>query len=187
MSADRVGEDSGFGLAKTQLSRLVRLAEAGEKIVITRAGKPIANIAPTTTASSPRTFFDTNILIYADDKGEPEKQKIAVALIDTHMKERTGAVSLQVLQEYFVNATRKLKLDAGVARNKVEIYSKFRVGDPLVADILAAIDMHRLHGFSYWDSLVLRMVKQTGCRVLLSEDMQHGQEFDGMRIMNPFL
>jgi predicted nucleic acid-binding protein len=47
--------------------------------------------------------------------------------------------------------------------------------------------MHRFHGFSFWDALVLRMAKQAGCRVLLSEDMQHGQEIDGVKIVNPFL
>jgi predicted nucleic acid-binding protein len=96
-------------------------------------------------------------------------------------------VSLQVLQEYFVTVTRKLSLEAGFARNKVEIFSKFNVAAPAVDDILAAIDLHRLHGFSYWDALVLRMARQSGCRVVLSEDMQHGQAIDGVRIVNPFL
>jgi predicted nucleic acid-binding protein len=61
------------------------------------------------------------------------------------------------------------------------------VAEPSVSDILAAIDMHRLHGFSFWDALVLRMAKQAGCRILLSEDMQHGRESDGVQIVNPFL
>ncbi len=62
-------------------------------------------------------------------------------------------VSLQVLQEYFVCATKKLKLDAGIARNKVEFHSRSDVAEPTVADILAAIDLHRLHGLSFWDAL----------------------------------
>jgi predicted nucleic acid-binding protein len=74
-----------------------------------------------------------------------------------------------------------------IARYKVEFHSKLNVAEPSVNDILAAIDMHRLHGFSYWDVLVLRMAKQAGCRILLSEGMQHGQEFDGVKIVNPFL
>lgn len=134
-----------------------------------------------------RTFLDTNILVYSDDGAARLKQRKALDLIKSHLEQRSGVISLQILQEYFVTATRKLKLDPGVARNKVEIFSKFIVAEPTVNDILAAIDMHRLHGFSYWDSLVLRMAKQTGCRVLLSEDMQHGQEFDGLKIVNPFV
>jgi predicted nucleic acid-binding protein len=159
--------------------------EAGEEIVVTRSGKPLARFQPSTAL--PRTFLDTNILVYGDDGDEPEKQRKALDLIAVHRLQRTGVVSLQVLQEYFTAVTRKQNLDPAIARNKVEVYSRFHLGEPGVSDILAAIDIHRLHGFSYWDALVLRMAKQTGCSVLLSEDMQHGQEFDGVRIMNPFL
>lgn len=140
-----------------------------------------------TTARLQRSFLDTNVLVYGDDGQEPAKQRRALDLIKKHRQQRTGVVSLQVLQEYFVTVTRKHKLDAEIARNKVEIYSKFHVGEPTVSDILAAIDLHRLHSFSFWDALVLRMAKQTACRVLFSEDMQHGQEFDGVKIVNPFL
>ena len=170
---------------RTRLGSLIERAEAGEEVVITRSAKQIAKIQPTTNLQ--RTFLDTNILVYGDDGDEPEKQRKAIELIAEHRQQRTGVVSLQVLQEYFAAVTRKKKLDPGIARRKVEIYSRFRLGEPTVSDILAAIDIHRLHGFSYWDALVLRMAKQTGCRVLLSEDMQHGQEIDGVRIVNPFL
>jgi predicted nucleic acid-binding protein len=100
---------------------------------------------------------------------------------------RTGVISLQVLQEYFVTATGKLKLDAELAKQRIEVFAKLHIAEPAVNDILAAIDMHRLYHVSFWDALILRMAKQTGCRVLLSEDMQHGQEIDGVRIVNPFL
>lgn len=135
----------------------------------------------------PRTFFDTNVLVYSDDPRYPAKRATAVELIQDHLRSRTGAVSLQVLQEYFVSATGKLKLGSELARQRVEVFARFQVGEPTVSDILAAIDIHRLHGFSFWDALVLRMAKQTGCRVLLSEDMQHGQVIDGVKIVNPFL
>jgi len=135
----------------------------------------------------PRTFLDTNILVYSDDPRDPAKRATALELIQDHLRLRTGTVSLQVLQEYFVSATGRLKLDSGLARQRVEVFARFNVAEPAVGDILAAIDIHRLHRFSFWDALVLRMAKQTGCRVLLSEDMQHGQEFDGVRIVNPFL
>jgi predicted nucleic acid-binding protein len=134
-----------------------------------------------------RTFLDTNVLVYAEDSSNPVKQKKAVELILEHRRRRTGVVSLQVLQEFFVTVTKKLKLDVGIARYKVEFHSRFDVAEPAVNDLLAAIDMHRFHGFSFWDALVLRMAKQAGCRVLLSEDMQHGQEIDGVKIVNPFL
>jgi len=166
---------------RARLSGLV----AGKEIVITRSGRPVAGVEP--PIKFPRTFLDTNVLVYAEDESEPVKRKKAVALILEHKRQRTGVVSLQILQEFFATVTRKLKLDAGIARYKVEFHSRFVVGEPTVPDILAAIDIHRLHSFSFWDALVLRMAKQTGCRVLLSEDMRHGQEFDGVKIINPFL
>jgi len=134
-----------------------------------------------------RTFLDTNVLVYSDDPRDPTKQAKALDLITDYLRQRTGVVSLQVLQEYFVTATGRLRLDAELAKQRIEVFAKFVVAEPTVNDILAAIDIHRLHRFSFWDALVLRMAKQTGCRVLLSEDMQHGREFEGVRIVNPFL
>jgi predicted nucleic acid-binding protein len=135
---------------------------------------------------SARTFFDTNVLVYAYDDDAPAKQKRAVALVADHRRAGTGVLSLQVLQEYFVTVTKKLQVDPGVARRKVELLAEFDVATPEVADVLAAIDLHRLHGFSFWDALVLRAAKQTGCSVLFTEDMQEAREVDGVRIVNPF-
>jgi predicted nucleic acid-binding protein len=139
------------------------------------------------TRSSARTFFDSNVLIYGDDDAYRTKQGRAIDLIEAHHRSRTGVVSIQVLQEYFVNATRKLGLDPSLAKSKIEVFAKFQVVVPDVTDVLAAIDLHRLSGVSYWDALILRCAKQAGCSVLLTEDMQHGQVVDGVRIVNPFL
>jgi predicted nucleic acid-binding protein len=133
-----------------------------------------------------RSFFDTNVLIYADDKAAPGKQRRALDLVAEHRRARTGVVSLQVLQEYFVTVTRKLRVESSIARRKVELLAEFHVAAPDVADILAAIDLHRLHNFSFWDALVIRSAKQSGCTVLFSEDMQHTREIDGLQIVNPF-
>jgi predicted nucleic acid-binding protein len=133
-----------------------------------------------------RSFLDTNVLVYTDDKAAPAKQRIALDLVAAHRRASTGVISLQVLQEYFVTITRKLHVDPQIARRKVELLAEFDVAAPDVADILAAIDLQRLHGFSFWDALVLRSAKQAGCTVLLSEDMQDTREIDGVRIVNPF-
>jgi predicted nucleic acid-binding protein len=135
---------------------------------------------------SARSFFDTNILIYSDDRAAPSKQRRALDLLAEHRRAGTGVVSLQVLQEYFVTVTRKLHVDARIARRKVELLAEFDVAAPEVADVLAAIDLHRLHGFSFWDALVIQAAKQAGCSVLFSEDLQDAREIDGIRIMNPF-
>ena len=134
---------------------------------------------------SARSLFET-ILIYTDDKSEPAKQKRALDLVAAHRRAGTGVVSMQVLQEYFVTVTRKLGVDARVARRKVELLAEFDVAAPGVVDILGAIDLHRLHGFSFWDSLILRSAIQSGCTVLLTEDFQESREVDGVRIVNPF-
>src|SRR5579864_4369661 len=104
---------------------------------------------------SARSFFDTNVLIYVDDDADPVKQKLATELFTEHRRQRSGVVSLQVLQEYFVVATRKLGIDPVRARRKVELIAEFDVVAPGVRDILTAIDLHRLHGFAFWDALIL--------------------------------
>ena len=133
-----------------------------------------------------RSFFDTNVLVYSDDNGAPAKQRRALELVAEHRRAGTGVVSLQILQEYFVTVTRKLHVDARIARRKVELFAEFDVAKPEITDILAAIDLHRLHGFSFWDALVLRTAKQTGCSVVLSENFQEAREIDGLRVLNPF-
>ncbi|MGH9598251.1 MAG: PIN domain-containing protein [Terracidiphilus sp.] len=134
-----------------------------------------------------RSFIDTNILVYTDDPKDPGKQSRAIGLVLDLLRRGTGVVSLQVLLEYFATATGKLKLAADLAKRRVEAFARLHVVEPALTDILAAIDLHRLHRVSYWDALILRSAKQSGCRILLSEDMQHGQVIDGVRIVNPFL
>lgn len=133
-----------------------------------------------------RSFFDTNILVYADDKAVPAKQRRALELVTEHRRARTGVVSLQTLQEYFVTVTRKLRVEPSIARRKVELLAEFHVAAPDVSDILAAIDLHRLHNISFWDALIIRSAKQSGCTVLLSEDIQRTRDLDGLQIVNPF-
>jgi len=135
---------------------------------------------------SARSFFDTNVLVYTDDKATPTKRRKALALVTEHRRSGTGVISMQVLQEYFVAVTRKLDLDVRIARRKVELLAEFDVFSPDVGDILAAVDLHRLHNFSFWDALIIRAAKQTGCNVLFSEDLQTAREVDGLRVVNPF-
>jgi len=135
----------------------------------------------------PRIFFDTNILVYTDDRANPAKQKRALEILDESKQTQTGVVSLQILQEYFVTVTRKYGVDASAARRKVELFAAFDVVEPVLSDVLAAIDLHRLHHLSYWDALVIHCARRAGCKHVLSEDMQHGQVIDGVRIVNPFL
>jgi predicted nucleic acid-binding protein len=134
-----------------------------------------------------RSFLDSNVLAYTDDRDEPRKRETALSVIELCRRSSRGVISSQVLQEYFVTATRKLGVSAEIARRKVELFARFDFVRIEVDDILAAIDLHRLHGFSLWDSLVIRSATMAGCSVLFSEDLQHGRKIGGLEIVNPFL
>lgn len=134
-----------------------------------------------------RVFLDTNLLIYTDDAASPAKQSAAIRLFETHLRQRSGVVSIQVLQEYFAVVTGKFRLSPDVAREKVGILSLLVVHQPLISDVLAAIDLHRLHKISFWHALIVRAASESGCRTLLTEDLRHGQRIDGVEIVNPFL
>lgn len=135
---------------------------------------------------SERSFIDTNVLIYTDDRSAPDKQRIALDLLERAFTQRSGVVSTQVLQEYFAAATRKLGVDAALARRKVELFARLETVQIGVDLVLAGIDLHRLYGVSFCDALIVRAALDAGCAVLLSEDMQAGQSIAGLRIDNPF-
>jgi predicted nucleic acid-binding protein len=133
-----------------------------------------------------RSFLDSNILIYTDDAGAAAKQAAALDLVERCQSRRTGVLSTQVLQEYFVITTRKLGVDALLARRKVELFSHLDLVTIGVDDVLAAVDLHRLHGLSFWDALIVRSALHAGCTRLYSEDLQHGRRIDAIEIVNPF-
>jgi predicted nucleic acid-binding protein len=132
------------------------------------------------------SFLDSNVLVYTDDASTPAKQRLAIALVGRLMRDRSGVVSLQVLQEYFSAATRKLGVDPVTARAKVELLGAFSAPPIELDDVLAAIDLHRLHDLSFWDALVVRAAQQARCAKLYSEDLQHGRRFGGVEVVNPF-
>lgn len=133
-----------------------------------------------------RCFVDTNVLLYADDDSAGPKRDRARELIREVTSDGTGVLSLQVLQEYFAVATKKLRIPADGARRRIELLSQLDVVTLSVEDLLSAVDLHRLHKFSIWDALVIRAALNGGCRVLYSEDLQDGRRIDGLEIVNPF-
>jgi predicted nucleic acid-binding protein len=135
---------------------------------------------------SDRVFLDTNVLVYADDLDAGDKRTRAQAVLHELISESRAVISTQVIQEFFVTSTRKLGVPADVARRKVELLLRLDVVLVRPELILAAIDLHRLHGISFWDALVVRSAAAAGCNRLLSEDLNHGQVIDGVRIENPF-
>jgi predicted nucleic acid-binding protein len=133
-------------------------------------------------------FVDTNVLIYAYDAGAGAKHLVANQLMEQLWKNKNGCISTQILQEFYVNITRKAKqpLPGDQAKRAIRTLSFWRIFSPQVGDILAAIDLHEYYQISFWDALVIRSAKQTGCSVLWSEDLADGQDYDGVKVVNPF-
>ena len=132
-------------------------------------------------------FIDTNIFVYTDDNHTPRKREQALDLVAEQRRQQTGTVSVQVLQEYFTTATSKLGVDPLVARRKTELIAEFKLVVPQREDVLGAIDLSRLYGFSFWDSMILRSALTSGCSRLFTEDLQQGQRIETLEIVNPFM
>lgn len=137
---------------------------------------------------SDNVFVDTNILLYSRDASEPEKQALASARLDELWEAHTGRLSVQVLNEFFVNATRKLDpgLSPEEAWDDIEALSAW---EPLPLDmaILArAFSVHQRYGLSWWDSLIVAAAEASGCSRILSEDLSDGASYFGIIVENPF-
>ena len=135
---------------------------------------------------SVRSFLDTNVLVYTDDADALLKKETALDLVESAGIGGWGVVSTQVLQEYFAVATRKLEVPVNIARAKVEIFGRLNLATVEMPTILGAIDVHRLHDVSFWDGLIIHTARSAGCRILYTEDLQHGCLFDGLEVVNPF-
>lgn len=135
---------------------------------------------------SERIFLDTNVLVHADDEDAGPKRDRARHVIKDALSAGAAVFSTQVLQEYFVNATRKLGLDAGRARARIDQYLSAEIVVVRVDHILGAIDLHRLRALSFWDALIIKSASESGCSVLMTEDLQDGETIEGVRITNPF-
>ena len=131
-------------------------------------------------------FFDTNVILYCDDSRQPEKQARAIELVKEYQRAGLATVSLQVLQEYFAAATRKLGVESGIAQRKVELLARKRVVRLAEEDVIAAIEFHRLNGISFWDALIVQAARMASVELLFSEALQNGAVLGGVRVVNPF-
>ncbi len=136
-----------------------------------------------------RLFVDSNVLVYAFDESEPAKQHEAQRLISAHGTEHELVLSTQVLQEFYVNVTRKLKgpVPGPVALATVERLAALHVEQITPPMVLAAIRRHQSEQLAFWDALILEAALAARCHRLVSEDFQHGRRYDDLVIENPFL
>jgi predicted nucleic acid-binding protein len=134
------------------------------------------------------SFVDTNILVYAEDVDAKRKHEVARDLVLQLWDDREGVLSIQVLQEFFVCVTRKLKkpLSSAKAEAIVEEYLTWTVIENTGRLLTHAIALQRQAQLSFWDALVVQAAIETGCDRLYSEDLNPGQKFGAVTVVNPF-
>ncbi len=133
-------------------------------------------------------FFDTNVLVYLVDEDEPEKQTIARGLIEEHLTEGAGMISVQVLREFYWVARRlDHPLSEEKAREAVNNFAEFASVAEDADTVLKAVRRHGEMSLSFWDALIVEAALKAGADRLFTEDMQHGEVIEGMRVENPFL
>lgn len=134
------------------------------------------------------SFFDTNILIYAIDESQGAKNEVAGGLVERHLVEGDGVISVQVLREFY-SACRGLTSPPSdeQAHRMVEYFSTFNTLSEDASMVLGAVHRTREYSLSFWDALIVTAALRAGAGRLLTEDLQHGQVVEGMRVENPFL
>ena len=137
---------------------------------------------------SGKTFIDTNILIYAHDIDARVKNEIAQAVLRELWSERTGALSMQVLQEFYINVTRKIAspLSKDSARKVVTSYAMWCT-ETTPAEISVAFRIEDEARIGFWDALIVSSAVKSGATRILSEDLNAGQRIAGILIKNPFV
>jgi predicted nucleic acid-binding protein len=131
-------------------------------------------------------FVDANVLIYALDDADRKKQQAAMAWRTELWKSRRGRISFQVLQEFYVKATQKWPLTRAATRAEIRDLLAWR---PVVVDagiVQQGWLIQDRFQLSFWDALIVAAAKAASCRYLLTEDLQHGQDLDGVAVVNPF-
>ncbi len=136
-----------------------------------------------------KCFVDTNILVYARDSSESEKQVCAKRWLTRLWEREAGRISAQVMNEYYVTVTCKLKpgLPVEQARADLRALAVWQPLDISTTLIESAWDMQDQYGYTWWDTLVISSALFLDCAYLLSEDMQHEQRIGALRIINPFM
>jgi predicted nucleic acid-binding protein len=136
-----------------------------------------------------KVFVDTNILIYAHDMDAGLKHDVAFSILEKIWEEETGIISTQVIQEFYVNVTRKIQnpITPVRARGIILNYFSWQVEAVEPNTILSASEIEEKYVLSFWDSLIIATASQSEARNILTEDLNHGQIIEGVLIENPFL
>lgn len=131
-------------------------------------------------------FVDTNVLVYAHDGGAGKKHLKSVELLARLFEETNGALSIQVLSEFYNAATRKLSMKSAEAEAAISDLGGWLIHRPGHSDVLRACQLHRRYKLSWWDAMVLNSAMEVGCSILWTEDFNNGQRYGQVTIRNPF-
>jgi len=134
-----------------------------------------------------QSFIDTNIIVYANDARDKEKQAIALNVITAHIKSGTGVISTQVLQEYAHVALNKLHQRQDVILRQLVLLEELNVIQQSPALIRRAVEIKATYQISFWDACIIAAAEYAKCNVILSEDMNAGQFYSGIVMQNPFV
>ena len=136
-----------------------------------------------------KVFLDTNILIYAHDMDAGPKHDVATSITEEMWEDKTGVISTQVIQEFYVNVTRKIPnpITPVLARGIILSYFSWHVEAIEPHTILLASEIEERYVLSFWDSLIIATASQSNAGKILTEDLNHGQVIEGVLIKNPFL
>ncbi|MFZ2631422.1 MAG: PIN domain-containing protein [Desulfosalsimonadaceae bacterium] len=135
-----------------------------------------------------KTFVDTNILVYAHDFDAGAKRQTAAARLSALWENETGAISIQVLHEFYVTVTRKVSkpLSMAATRAIIENYLAWPVIINNEQTLMHAMEIEERYRLSFWDALIVAAACKSKAEILLTEDLSHEQEIEGVRIVNPF-
>jgi len=140
-------------------------------------------------ADKGRQFVDTNVFVYAYDRGNGIKQSLARELITSLWENRRGCVSIQVLQELYVTVTKKAStpLPPGTALEIISGLGEWTHHVPDTGDIIDADYIQQKYGISFWDAMIVNSACKTGCNVVWTEDLNNGQAYGNVTVQNPFI
>jgi predicted nucleic acid-binding protein len=141
---------------------------------------------PIAVESAEMNFIDTNLIVYANDKRDIEKQAQALDVIRREIREGTGVISIQVMQEYANTALNKLNQEAGIVLRQLALLETLTIIRPDPPMVRRAVELKMLFQLSFWDASILAAAESAACRQLFSEDLNVGQAFGAIRVINPF-
>jgi len=134
-----------------------------------------------------KIFIDTNILVYTLDQKNIEKRDMARKIVKKVVEFHQPVISTQVIKEFYVVASNKLKADPIIVKNIIHNFHNMEIVNNDLDLIEQAIDISILSQLSFWDSLIIAAAEKANCEYVLSEDLNSGQNYRGIKLLNPFI